>query len=190
MDNRELSIHVKLSSNDILKFQMHFLLRQWYSWVFSVLFLGAIGYIAYAAASGNLASVPAATWIVCIFFLFFILSMVMGSERAIKNKFVREEKVFKVSDEHVTMETETTHQVIRWQDFVKSIIAKEFVALFIGTNSAHVIPTIHLTAEEQRMLRGLVKAKIKNKSNALGMIVLMIVLFLVTVGVTQYFLRD
>jgi hypothetical protein len=187
--SKQLILKAKLSSKDLLVFQVSFLIRQWYMWILILSSLSSIGVIVYRLATGEISEVPTQSWFFSLILIIFLLSLFINSRKSIKNKFVYEEKTYKISEEYFMMETESTTQKVLWKDFVKYILTKRFVYLFVSNNSAHLVPLDELTNDEKLFLIQIVKSKVnKQKSGCILALIICLVLFLVTVGIVQYFL--
>lgn len=189
MNDKQIIIQAKLSSNDIFVFQVSYAIRQWYVWLFSYLSIVSIGIILYRLSVGELSEVPSQAWFFSLIIIFLIWSLFINSKKNSKNKLLNEEKTFKITKEHFIMESESTTQQIRWQEFNKFIITKRFIYLFIANNSAHIVPISTLSNDEKLFVVQHIKSKVKkHKMGCLFVVVIGMIIFLVTVGILQFFI--
>ncbi len=192
MESSELMIKVNLSRKDILRFQISYFVRQWYAWLFSLLFIIS-GYtmINKISTGGSLSEVPNQAWIFVLFYIAFFILLLTNSKKSLNNRFINEEKKYRFSQENIWLESESTTQRMNWNDVQKYIITKNAIYLFVSSNSAHVIPFRSLSSEQTDQLIRLVTVKIhhKQKKNVLGILFIALLSFVLVVEIIQYILR-
>jgi hypothetical protein len=79
-----------------------------------------------------------------------------------------------------------------WSDIKKVVNTKNAIYLFIATNAAHIFPTRYIAGHDEimTMIKQLTpkKSRDKGKFNLLKHLLIYVLIFLITVGVVQYFL--
>lgn len=189
--NHSSSVKVQLTSRDMIDFNFSFIRRNGILWVF-LLFGIAMGVnIAVAVQQGKSFSEYQLFVYLLAFIVLFPVLVLVGARRSFENKFMKEMKTYRFSPEGIRMEAESSTANILWQDIRKVVRTKRAVYLFIAQNVAHIIPCRCLDTDEPlRMIEQYAskKSRQRNRMRPIGCIFLMLMIFLVTVGIVQFFL--
>ncbi|MGO4109003.1 YcxB family protein [Paenibacillus sp. YAF4_2] len=183
------SINVQLTQEDLLRLQFSFLARQTYTWVLLLFFIGAILNIVAAIVDGDITSVNPIMILFFIFVPLIVFLTIRSSRKSIQNKFVKETKTYTWSDEGLFMESESMTARIMWADFTNAITTKSAIYLMVSHNAAHALPRRCFTQEQWIHFRKITKSRIKrkNKYKWVRNAIIYLVIFLVTVGIVQYY---
>ncbi|PWW05451.1 YcxB-like protein [Paenibacillus cellulosilyticus] len=188
------AIVVSLKEKDLIAFNLDLLLKR--KVVFIPIAVGIISLIALINQLIHHEPIRDLPQILFILFLdiFIVSSLFIGSKRAMRNKFVQEEKRYSLTADHLHMESDSMTATIQWQDFTRIVISKRSVCLFTGTNSAHLIPVHSLNENQLAFIRQqsfINEQKQPNKkgSKFLKLTFIYLILFLVVVALLQLFTR-
>ncbi|WP_425489433.1 YcxB family protein [Cohnella thailandensis] len=170
---------------------------------------------AYAKSSGSLRTVSLLGIVFLIYFivqlsrgqpfgsyafsLFFILISVLlpimlyrGAVQSSRNKFYTEKKIYEFTPEGFRMESESSNAKVQWSDVQRVIINKHGIFLIIFSNAGHLFPQRFLEGKDG--IRKMVlqytspQSRKKSKSKFLLKLGLYLLIFLVTVGIVQFYI--
>ncbi|MFC5472289.1 YcxB family protein [Cohnella suwonensis] len=195
MEVKEFTVTVKLTREDIMQMNLSYLARQGYIWIFAVLFILATTRIAVDFAAREFSGYTPMAIFVFIMMIVLIYSLLSGSKKSFESKFVQEERRYTFSENDIYMESESTTQRLLWSDLVRALTLPKFVVLFLAHNSVHLIPTRAMSPEQVQAIKQAIKDKVrKDKKSGLRRFLIRtaiyLVVFLVTVGIVQYFLAE
>lgn len=182
---REVTIVSQVTEKDLIAFNLVFFRSNGIIWFIGFFFVASL--IVIAANGVNEAPKPALYILSGI--LLFAVSVFFNIKRTAKNKFIRERKVYRLTEERLYMESESSTATIAWGDFHKSVTTRKIVYLYINPNNAFLLPLGDLSSEDAEYVRDLVRRKIDRKKakqqRLLRITTIVLIGFLVTIGIVQ-----
>jgi hypothetical protein len=185
-------IEIELTSRDVVDFNFVYVKRNGGLW--SIFFLGVV-FLANCIIQMSLGR-PFGSYAFSMFFvLFSVLYPIMlyrGAVRSYQNKFLKEKKSYDFTPEGFRMESESTTSKVLWPDVQRVIVNKKGIYLFIASNAGHLFPQRFLEGKDR--IRTMVlqyttpKSRSRGKSKFLMRVALYLLIFLITVGIVQFFL--
>ncbi|MFC5405852.1 YcxB family protein [Cohnella soli] len=194
MENQSFTITVKLTPQDLMQMNISYLTRQWNIWLFAVLFIFATLRIGVDISSLEFSGYTPMAIIVFVTMIAMIYGVFIGSKKSF-DKFAQEERTYTFSEDDVYMESESTTQRVRWSDMVRGLCLPKYIMMFHSHNAIHLIPARSLTPEQYESIKITIKNKVKKPKQSgakrfLKWTAIYLIIFLVAVGVTQFFLAE
>ncbi|RED55520.1 YcxB family protein [Cohnella lupini] len=185
-------IEVELTSRDVVDFNFTYVKRNGGLWV--IAFLG-IGFFANFIIQLSLGR-PFESYAFSIFFVLisalYPVMLYRGAVRSSQNKFLQEKKSYDFTSEGFRMDSESTTSKVLWPDVQRVIVSKKGIYLFIASNAGHLFPRRFLEGKDR--IRTMVlqyttpKSRTRGKSKLPKLLAVYLLIFLVTVGIVQFFL--
>ncbi|WP_336775702.1 YcxB family protein [Paenibacillus sp. MMO-58] len=183
------SCSVTLTKEDLVQLQLSYLLKKPYPYLLGFLYLISILDIVLAIVEKDISSLNPFMVFIFIFVPLLAFFLIKAHKNNIKNRLVKEEKQYTWSEEGMTIESESLTVRMQWTDFTGIFATKSAIYLMVNGITAHIFPRRCFTDEQWSEFGQMVRSRIKQKKKLRGVRNLLIYLFIfvVTVGIVQYF---
>ncbi|ACS99247.1 YcxB family protein [Paenibacillus sp. JDR-2] len=183
------SCSVTLTKEDLVKLQLTFLKKKAYPWILGFMYLMSLLNIIIVIVDRDISSLNPFMIFIFIFVPLFAILLVKGHKKNINNRFLREEKKYTWSDEGMILESDSLTVRMQWEDFTGLFATKSAIYLLVNGVTAHIFPRRSFTEEEWSQFKHATRSRVTRKKSyrwARNLLVY-IAIFVVTVGIIQYF---
>ncbi|MCK9858985.1 YcxB family protein [Paenibacillus sp. ATY16] len=183
------SISVTLTKEDLVQLQLSYLFKKPYPYLLGFLYLISILDIVLAIAEKDLSSLNPFMVFIFIFVPLLAFFLIKAHKNNLKNRLVNEERQYTWSDEGVVLESDSLTVRMQWTDFTGLFATKSAIYLMVNGVTAHIFPRRCFTDEQWSEFGHTVRGRIKQKKKLRGVrnLLIYVFIFIVTVGIIQYF---